>query len=132
MALVDTNVLIDIWSHDPVWEERSGARYAECLANGGVAVNPVICAELSLGFPSASALDEALAVAQLVQLDLPCEAAFLAGRAFQEYRRRGGTKPSTLPDFFIGAHAVVARLPLLTRDPAGYQSYFPEIQLILP
>lgn len=132
MTLVDTNILIDIWSKDPKWFKWSSQAFAKCLAEGDVAVNPIICAELSLGFPSQKALDQALAAASLVRLDLPSDAAFLAGQAFNMYRKRGGKKASTLPDFFIGAHAAVAGLPILTRDATGYRTYFPTVTLVSP
>lgn len=132
MTLVDTNILIDIWSRDSKWFQWSSTEYAKCLEAGDVAINPIICAELSLGFSTELALANALSAANLIKLDLPFGASFEAGKAFQNYRKRGGIKPSTLPDFFIGAHAEIAGIPILTRDPSGFQSYFPNVKLICP
>ena len=132
MTLVDSNVLIDIWSQDADWFDWSSQRYSECMLAGEVGINVVIYAEIGLGFGSESELDQAVSAAGLKRLELPFAAAFGAGRAYREYRRSGGLRTSALPDFFIGAHAQVAGLTLLTRDPSGYRSYFPDIALICP
>ena len=97
----------------------------------GIAINPIIYAEVSTGFDSAEALHDAL-VDRFEFLDLPWSAAFLAGRAFVSYRRGGGQRSAPLPDFYIGAHAQVAGLALLTRDPSRYRTYFPALKLITP
>jgi predicted nucleic acid-binding protein len=94
------------------------------------AINPIIYAEVSVGYANADSLDAALEGLQ--QLRLPFVAAFVAGKAFREYRRRGGTRMSTLPDFYIGAHAAVEGMALLTRDRVRYASYFPSVKLIAP
>ena len=118
-------------SSDPSWFDWS-ARRLERVASNGIAINPVIYAELGAGFRGRDELDAALSVGELRKLELPCEAAFRAGRAFIEYRRRGGTRHSTLPDLFIGAHAETAGLRLLTRDARRYRTYVPELDVIAP
>jgi predicted nucleic acid-binding protein len=132
MTLVDSNILIDIWARDEVWFRWSSRSLYSCLRAGPVAINAVIYAELSIGFPTESALEQAVDGAALARLALPCEAAFPAGRAYLEYRQRGGRRRSPLPDFLIGAHAEVAELPLLTRDVGRFRSYFPRVRLISP
>ena len=132
MTLIDTNILIDIWSKDPDWYQWSSSEFARCLVAGDVAVNPIICAELSLGFSTENDLDNALSAASLIKLDWPVSASFQAGEAYKTYRKRRGVKSSTLPDFFIGAHASVEGMPILTRFPSRYQSYFPGVALICP
>lgn len=104
----------------------------EALEDGALFVNPIVYAEVSVGFPTAEECEWALAAQGIEQMPLPWPAAFLAGKAFAAYRRRGGAKLSPLPDFFIGAHAAVAGLHLLTRDPARYRTYFPTLDLIAP
>jgi predicted nucleic acid-binding protein len=130
MVLFDANVLIDVLHRDPVWFEWSAARVDEHEAEG-IAINQVIYAELSIGFPTSEACDDALTEG-IVKLDLPWEAAFRAGRAFLQYRRSGGTRLTPLPDFFIGAHAQVAGMKLVTRDATRYRTYFPDIEIIAP
>lgn len=131
-VLVDSNVLIDVLTGDPAHFAWSSARLAEIVDEGRAAINPVVFAEVSVGFPTMEAADSALPRATFRRLDLPWKAAFLAGQAFVAYRRRGGARLAPLPDFYIGAHALVAELPLLTRDPARFKTYFPELALIAP
>ncbi|MCA1695520.1 MAG: type II toxin-antitoxin system VapC family toxin [Actinobacteria bacterium] len=128
-TLVDSNVLLDVLTEDEVWLEWSSVELARAADAGPLFINFVIYAEVSVRFSRIEDLDEALPRADYERLDLPWEAAFLAGKAFLEYRRNRGTRSSTLPDFFIGAHAAVARLRLLTRDPSRYRTYFPTIAL---
>lgn len=97
-----------------------------------IAINPIIYAEIAADQPSKEALDAMLDAASFVRLPLPYDVGFLAGRAFLDYRRRGGARRSPLPDFYIGAHAAVLGLKLLTRDPAVYRSYFPGVGVIAP
>lgn len=132
MLLVDTNVLIDVLEDDPEWAEWSlrQLRYRAQLTP--LAINPVIYAELSIAFSCMECLDESLLTMQLRQLEIPRPALFLAGKAFDRYQQQGGTKSDVLADFFIGAHAAVARLPLLTRDIRRYRNYFPTVKLIAP
>ena len=129
--LIDANVLLDIITSDPEWFDWSANRIERALAQG-IAINPIIYAELAAGFHKSEELDAALSLAELERLPLPYEAAFRAGRAFIEYRRRGGDRRSPLPDFFIGAHAETGGLTLLTRDAARYRTYFPNVRLIVP
>jgi len=131
-VLVDSNILIDVISDDP----RFGPASAQALASLGdsadLIVNPIVMAEVSVGFLRLEDLDEALNPHRLHREDLPWEGAFLAGKAFLAYRRRGGQRRSPLPDFYIGAHAAVARYRLLTRDPERYRAYFPAVELLIP
>lgn len=131
MTLVDTNVVVDVLSADPTWLAWSIDRLAERARHGTLAINEVIYAEIGVGFASVARLDATLAEMRLVVERTPKVALFLAGKAFRRYRD-GGVRTGVLPDFFIGAHAVVAKLPLLTRDPQRYRTYFPEIELIVP
>jgi len=131
-TLVDSNVLIDVLSEDPRWFEWSAAALAKAVERAALCVNPIIYAEVAVGYPSSAAVDRALAEEQFERLALPYAAGFLAGRAFVEYRRRGGVRQAPLPDFYIGAHALVEGHALLTRDPARYRTYFPKLKLICP
>ena len=130
--LVDTNVLVDVLENDPDWADWSIGQLRAQAQIHRLVINPVIYAELSLTFSSVEALDEALAQMQIALIEIPKTALFLAGKAFVKYRRQGGTKTNVLADFFIGAHAAVAKLPVLTRDVARYESYFPTVQLVAP
>lgn len=131
-VLVDSNVLIDVLTDDPEWFAWSSAALAHWADHDVLAINPIIYAEVSIGFVRIEELEEALPAAVFHRLALPWDAAFLAGKCFQSYRRRGGTRGATLPDFFIGAHASVSGLRLLTRDVARYRTYFPRLALIAP
>jgi predicted nucleic acid-binding protein len=132
MLLVDTNVLIDVLENDPDWAEWSLTQLRHRAQLTPLAINPIIYTELSAAFSSMEMLDEALTTMDLRQLEIPRPALFLAGKAFARYRQQGGTKSNVLADFFIGAHAAVARLPLLTRDTRRYRNYFPTVELIAP
>ncbi|MCL4810557.1 MAG: type II toxin-antitoxin system VapC family toxin, partial [Thermoanaerobaculia bacterium] len=125
--LVDSNVLLDVLTEDPSWYEWSSSALARCAEEGPLAINPLVYAEVSIGFERIEDLDEALDSAGFQRLALPWEAAFLAGKCFLRYRRRGGVRSSTLPDFYIGAHALVEGRTLLTRDAARYRTYFPRL-----
>jgi predicted nucleic acid-binding protein len=131
-TLVDSNVLIDILSHDPVWADWSDAAVQRIGAAGPLVINEVIYAEVSARYSSIEILERELPADYFQREHTPWPAAFLAGKAFVEYKRRGGRRRSPLPDFFIGAHAAVAGLRLLTRDPTRYRSYFPTLELIAP
>ena len=131
-TLVDSNVLIDIVSGDPEWEEWSSQALAQVAGTGSIAINPVIYSEVSIGFARIESCESALDRLRIERLPIPWPAAFLAGKAFLDYRRRGGARRSPLPDFFIGAHAAVAGARLLTRDAARYRAYFPTLELISP
>ena len=132
MLLVDTNVLVDMLENDPDWADWSIAQLRAQSQVRRLVINPVIYAELSLTFSSAEALDDTLAALQIAVEQIPRPALFLAGKAFVKYRRQGGTKNNVLADFFIGAHAAVARWPVLTRDVRRYSGYFPTVELIAP
>jgi predicted nucleic acid-binding protein len=131
-VLVDSNVLLDILAEDSLWFSWSADHLAECAEHSPLIINPVIYAEVSVGFARIEELEEALPHDAFTRRTLPWEAAFLAGKCFLRYRRAGGSRRSPLPDFFIGAHAAVERLTLLTRDAARYRSYFPRLKLIAP
>lgn len=131
-VLVDTNVLLDIATDDSRWGSWS-ERTLEQVANDSVLViNPLIYAEVSIGFATIEELEDALPAETFRRESLPYEAAFLAGKCFVDYRRRGGSKTSPLPDFYIGAHAAVAGFRLLTRDATRYRTYFPRLEIIAP
>ena len=132
MILADSNVVIDVLSRDQVWRSWSEAALAHAADHDDIAINPIIYAEIAAGFTTIGALDERLGFASFRRLALPYEAGFVAGRAFVEYRRRGGLRTSPLPDFYIGAHAAVSGLRLLTRDAKRYTGYFPKVELIPP
>jgi hypothetical protein len=131
-TLADSCVLIDVLADDPVWAEWSLDQLERCAALGPLLINPLILAEISPRFERASDLEVALAGLPLVKAALPWDAAFLAGQAFKVYRQSQGLKTSPMPDFYIGAHALVAQLQLLTRDAARYRSYFPTLALVAP
>jgi predicted nucleic acid-binding protein len=131
-VLVDSNVLLDILTEDPHWEAWSAAALAQCADQAVLVINPIIYAEVSIGFMRIEELDEALPPTSFQRVPLPWQAAFLAGKSFLMYRKRGGAKRSPLPDFYIGAHAAVASMALLTRDPVRYRTYFPKVRLIAP
>lgn len=131
-TLLDSNILIDIFKGGDPWSAWSVEMLIQALEDGAVFVNQVVYAEISVGFPTVEKCDRALDIQGIERMPVPWPASFLAGRAYVEYRRRGGVKRSPLPDFFIGAHAAVERLPLLTRDPGRYRSYFPTVELITP
>lgn len=132
MVLVDANVLIDLFTDDSEWAEWSSQVLADAAMTGEVLINPIIYAEVSIAFQRAAVLNKVLGDLEISQVDLPYPAAFLAGKAFLEYRQRGGLKRSPLPDFYIGGHALHDRLKLLTRDPKRYQTYFPKVELVSP
>lgn len=132
MTLVDTNVLIDLFEDDPHWADWSATALSRAAAAGPLRINDMVFAELSVGFDRCLACEAFLAELQIDLLPTPREALFQAGKAFQAYRRRGGQRSNILPDFFIGAHAAIAGLPLITRDAARYWAYFPDLTLITP
>lgn len=131
-TLVDSNVLIDIFSGDPAWANWSSRALAEIASAGPLVINPVIYAEVSHRYSSKELLDEELPENTFLRENVPWAAAFLAGKAFADYRLRGGQRRSPLPDFFIGAHAAVTGMRLLTRDAPRYRTYFPTVELIVP
>ena len=132
VVLVDTNVLLDVLEDDPDWGDWSLRQLRIQAKVHELVINPVIYSELSLGFESVAALDSTVTGMGLLVAELPRAALFLAGRAFVEYRRSGGTKANVLADFFIGAHAAVLGCAILTRDGRRYRNYFPRVRLIVP
>jgi len=131
-TLVDSNVLIDVLDGDPDWSDRSALALEAAAAAGPIVINQVIYAEISVRYEDTDELELDLPEHVFLREQLPWTAAFLAGKAFSDYRRRGGSRRSPLPDFFIGAHAAVAGLRLLTRDASRYRTYFPTVELIVP
>ena len=132
MFLVDTNVLLDVFSDDAAWRPWSERAIRDALVAGPVGINPIIYAETSLAFADLEALNRELDALMLVRLQLPYGAAYQAGRAFLRYRRAGGARSAPLPDFYIGAHAAVDELTLVTRDAGRYRTYFPSVKLVSP
>ncbi len=129
--LVDSSVVLDIFTADPVFYDRSLHLLARQGSSHELCINDIIYAEISAGFSRIEDLDRALQGAGFMVRALPKEALFLATKAFLLYRKRGGVKTTTLPDFFIGAHAAVANIPLITRDPDRIRSSFPSVKIIL-
>jgi predicted nucleic acid-binding protein len=129
--LVDSNVLLDVMTEDTRWFAWSAGALARAADESLLVINPIVYAEVSVRFARIEELEEALPPI-LHRLALPWEAAFLAGKSFVQYRRRGGRKRAPLPDFYIGAHAAVSGMSLLTRDAARYRTYFPKLRLIAP
>ena len=130
--LVDSNVLLDILLDDPDWADWSVTALANAGSNSILYINPIIYAEVSIGFNRIEQLESTLYQGGFQMLEIPKEALFLAGKVFLEYRRSRGTKRSPLPDFFIGAHAAVLGMALITRDRGRYGAYFPTVRIICP
>lgn len=131
-VLVDTNVILDICTEDPEWFHWSAGMLERFGETGILFINPIIYAEASARFERLEEVEEAIPPTVFRRARLPWEAAFLAGKAYVQYRRRGGAKTSPLPDFYVGAHAVVMGMLLLTRDDRLYRTYFPSLELIAP
>lgn len=131
-VLVDSNVLLDVLEDDQEWYGWFAEHLARCAENSVLAINPIIYSEVSIGFERVEDLEDALPTQAFERRPLPWEAAFLAGKCFLSYRRSGGIRRSPLPDFFIGAHALVDGMELLTRDAGRYRTYFPRLKLIAP
>jgi predicted nucleic acid-binding protein len=134
MILVDTNVLLDVVEDDPTWADWSQRQLDAASLRGTICINPVIYAELSMAFARIEEVDAALADGGLEVEEIPREALFLAGKVFLRYRQRSrrAVNRNVLPDFFIGAHAAVRGMPILTRDTGRYRTYFPTVELISP
>ena len=130
MIVVDTNILVDIAGPKTQWSDLSLAALARHAGDGLLIVNASIFAEFSLGFETAEACEAAIAAMGLTYRETPLAGLFRAGRAFKQYRLRGGARSSPLPDFFIGGHASAIGAPILTRDVARYRTYFPEVRLL--
>ena len=132
MVIVDTNIILDLLDRDPNWSPWSSQQLRQLSAAHDLAINPIIYAEIASRYSTQAKLDEAIAKLNFSFLPLPREAAFLASRAFAQYRQLGGTRTGVLPDFFIGAHAEALGCALLTRDVSRYRTYFPLVPLITP
>ena len=131
-ALIDSNVVLDVFGDDDTWAEWSVSILDEYSVTNRLYINSIVYTEVSIGFHRIEDLEQALNGVDLRMMEIPKEALFLAGKAFMSYRRSGGTKTLPHPDFFIGAHAAVADLRLITRDVTRYQTYFPAVNLISP
>ena len=131
-VLIDSNVLLDIVTEDAAWAAWSSANLQRLADETVLVINPIVYAEVSIGFAAIEDLEAALPADLYRREDVPYEAAFLAGKCFLQYRRGGGTKRSPLPDFYIGAHAAIAGYRLLTRDGTRYRTYFPSLDVIAP
>ncbi|MBO9122117.1 MULTISPECIES: type II toxin-antitoxin system VapC family toxin [unclassified Rhizobium] len=132
MTLVDTNVLLDLVTNDPVWASWSIGQLEAASLEGPLLINDVIYAELAVRYERIEELDAFMDSAELVWAPMPRAALFLAGKVFTDYRRAGGSRTGVLPDFMIGAQAAVQNLPILTRDIGRYLTYFPGVRLISP
>jgi predicted nucleic acid-binding protein len=131
-VLIDANVLLDVMTEDARWLQASAEAIRRAADRYRLVINPVIFAEVSIRFSRIEDLDAALPKTMFDREAIPYEAAFMAGKSYLAYRRRGGTRRSPLPDFFIGAHAAVAGYLLMTRDATRYRTYFPKLPLIVP
>lgn len=130
--LVDSNVLLDVMTKDAAWFTWSSEALEAGADAGRLVINPIVFAEVSIRFARIEDVEAALPQSMIDREPIPYEAVFLAGKAYIAYRKRGGTKLSALPDFFVGAHAVVAGYRLLTRDASRYRTYYPKLALIAP
>jgi predicted nucleic acid-binding protein len=132
MILVDSNVILDILTEDKNWYAWSSQKLAEFSESHELIINDIIYTEISIGFKKIEDLEDALAGGYFKIQPMPKEALFLAGKAFMKYKSQKDIRTSTLPDFFIGAHASIEHIPLLTRDDSRYKTYFPALNLICP
>ena len=130
-VLVDSNVILDIFTEDPIWFEWSSGKVSAIAEHSLLVINAIIYAEVSVRFKTIEELEQALPNA-FHREKLPWEAGFLASKCFLQYKKRGGSRRSPLPDFYIGAHAAVHDMKLLTRDINRYQTYFPKLEIIAP
>jgi predicted nucleic acid-binding protein len=131
-ALVDSNVILDVFLNDVKWADWSESKLEEYSDHATLYINSIIYSEISIGFQLIEDLESAINKAGFQLLEIPKEALFLAGKAYIKYKRREGIKSAPLPDFFIGAQAAVLHLDLLTRDVSRYKTYFPTVTLIAP
>src|SRR5437879_830789 len=132
MIYVDTNVLLDLLDRDACWAEWSANQLKTARATGRLVSGYVVAAELSSQANSPAELGSIFDVTEIELMDLDLESAHFAGRAYREYRRRGGKRPSLIADFLIGAHASALGATMLSRDARYYRSYFPSLPLITP
>jgi len=132
VTLVDTNILLDLARNDPDWADWSVFQLSIAALSGAIVINPIVYAEFSVGYSRIEDMDAVLQDTAIEVVETPREALFLAGKVFQRYRQAGGVRTGVLSDFFIGAHAAVAGIALLTRDARPYRRYFPTVALITP
>lgn len=130
--LIDSNIILDIVTEDPTWFEWSSSTLSQCAEDGKLYINPIIYAEVSVGFSKIEELDEVLPISIFHRAPLPWEAGFLAGKCFLRYRKSTGNKTAPLPDFYIGAHASISKFTLVTRDRGHFKTYFPQLKTICP
>jgi len=130
--LVDSNIILDVFLDDPNWAEWSVSKLEKFSTITKLFINPIVYSEVSTGFKKIEELESVLNRAGFQMLDIPKEALFLAGKAFLKYRKNRGAKKSPLPDFYIGAHAAILEMELITRDESRYRTYFPTVKLISP
>ncbi len=130
--LVDSCVLLDLFTDDPHWADWSESILEQYSQRNTLYINSIVYTEISIGFTQIEELEQAISELGIKVLELPREALFLTGKVFLKYRRNKGTKTSALPDFFIGAHASVSKLDLITRDLSKYKTYYPQVKLIHP
>ncbi len=130
--LVDSNIILDVFLDDPNWAEWSESKLEKFSSITKLFINPVVYSEVSVGFKRIEELESALNRGGFQMLEIPKEALFLAGKAFLKNRKNRGTKRSPLPDFYIGAHAAILEMDLITRDESRYRTYFPTVKLICP
>ncbi|PCJ25493.1 MAG: DNA-binding protein [Rickettsiales bacterium] len=131
MIVIDSNIILDIVTQDSRWFDWSSSQLKTLAEDYKLLINDVIYSEISISFEYIEELENILVDNFIIQ-PIPKEALFLAGKAFLKYKKLGGTKTSTLPDFFIGAHASILNVPLLTRDKKRYKNYFPNLEIIAP
>ena len=131
-VLVDSNVILDLFLNDPNWADWSEAALASASQSSTLYINQIVYTEVSIAFEKIEELESALHTGGFQLLEIPKEALFLAGKAYLRYRRGKGTKRSPLPDFYIGAHAAVLGMDLITRDEGRYRTYFPTVKRICP
>jgi predicted nucleic acid-binding protein len=131
-TLIDSCVLLDVITGDKQWADWSAGQIAAAMDAGRVVINPLVYAEVSVGYQTIEELEDLLPASDYKREPLPYLAGFAAGKAFVRYRRGGGDKRSPMPDFYIGAHAAIAGYQLLTRDVRRYRTYFPTIDIIAP
>jgi predicted nucleic acid-binding protein len=132
MTLVDTNVVIDLTGKPTEWFDWSLEKLTDARLLGDVFINDIVFAELASRYEDEVRLEAPLIQFRLAVRRIPRRALFRAGQAFAQYRQAGGERSNVLSDFFIGAHANEMAVPLLTRDPKVYRTYFPDLELITP
>jgi len=132
MTLVDSNVLLDVVTDGQIWADWSQGQLERAALEGPLVINSVVYAEISTRYATVDAVDSMLRDLNIDVVTISRPALFLAGKAYLQYRSAGGMRTGVLADFFIGAHAAVEELPLLTRDVRRYRHYFPTVVLIAP